>query len=92
MAVRALLPAVIDQIDDAYANPDKLRGLPTGFSEFDKMTGGLRPGDLVIVAGRPSMARPRSQSTWRKYAALHNQQTRAPSRWPFSAWKCPPSR
>lgn len=29
-------------------------GLPTGFFEFDKLTGGLRPGELIIVAGRPS--------------------------------------
>jgi replicative DNA helicase len=78
MAVRALLPAVIDQIDDAYANPDKLRGLPTGFSEFDKMTGGLRPGDLVIVAGRPSMGKTTLAVNMAEYAALHNQQTRAP--------------
>jgi replicative DNA helicase len=77
MAVRALLPAVIDQIDDAYANPDKLRGLPTGFSEFDKMTGGLRPGDLVIVAGRPSMGKTTLAVNMAEYAALHHQQTRA---------------
>jgi replicative DNA helicase len=76
-AVRALLPAVIDQIDDAYANPDKLRGLPTGFTEFDKMTGGLRPGDLVIVAGRPSMGKTTLAVNMAEYAALHHQQTRA---------------
>jgi replicative DNA helicase len=77
MAVRALLPAVIDQIDDAYANPDKLRGLPTGFTDFDKMTGGLRPGDLVIVAGRPSMGKTTLAVNMAEYAALHHQQTRA---------------
>jgi replicative DNA helicase len=76
-AVRSLLPAVIDQIDDAYANPDKLRGLPTGFTDFDKMTGGLRPGDLVIVAGRPSMGKTTLAVNMAEYAALHHQQTRA---------------
>jgi replicative DNA helicase len=34
-----------------------MRGLPTGFLDFDRRTGGLRPGDLVIVAGRPSMGK-----------------------------------
>jgi len=77
MAVRALLPAVIDQIDDAYANPDKLRGLPTGFNDFDKMTGGLRPGDLVIVAGRPSMGKTTLAVNMAEYAALHPRDTRA---------------
>jgi replicative DNA helicase len=69
-AVRSLLPAVIDQIDAAYANPDSLRGLPTGFTEFDKMTGGLRPGDLVIVAGRPSMGKTTLAVNMAEYAAL----------------------
>ena len=76
-AVRALLPAVIDQIDDAYANPDKLRGLATGFADFDKMTGGLRPGDLVIVAGRPSMGKTTLAVNMAEYAALHHRANRA---------------
>jgi len=77
IAVRALLPGVIDQIDDAYSNPDKLRGLPTGFTDFDKMTGGLRPGDLVIVAGRPSMGKTTLAVNMAEYAALHSREKRA---------------
>lgn len=73
VAVRSLLPAVIDQIDDAHSNPDKLRGLPTGFTDFDRMTGGLRPGDLVIVAGRPSMGKTTLAINMAEYAALHHQ-------------------
>ena len=69
--VRSLLPGVIDQIDEAFANPDKLRGLPTGFTDFDKMTGGLRPGDLVIIAGRPSMGKSTFAVNMAEYAALH---------------------
>ncbi|MDB6088732.1 MAG: replicative helicase [Gammaproteobacteria bacterium] len=77
VAVRALLPGVIDQIDEAYANPDVLRGLPTGFADFDKMTGGLRPGDLVIVAGRPSMGKTTLAVNMAEYAALHTREKRA---------------
>ena len=54
---RELLPALIDKIDEWNRNPDSLRGLPTGFVDFDRKTGGLRGGDLVIVAGRPSMGK-----------------------------------
>ncbi len=61
---------LIDQIDEWHANPDKLRGLPTGFDEFDKKTGGLRPGDLVIVAGRPSMGKTTFAVNMAEYAAL----------------------
>ncbi len=71
IAVRTLLPAVIDQIDEAHNNPNKLRGLPTGFAEFDKLTGGLRPGDLVIIAGRPSMGKTTLAVNMAEYAAVN---------------------
>jgi replicative DNA helicase len=71
VSVRTLLPAVIDQIDEWHNNPDKLRGLPTGFTDFDKITGGLRPGDLVIVAGRPSMGKTTLAVNMAEYAAVH---------------------
>ena len=71
VAVRHLLPAVIDQIDEWHNNPDKLRGLPTGFTDFDRLTGGLRPGDLVIVAGRPSMGKSTLAVNMAEYAAVH---------------------
>ena len=71
VAVRSLLPAVIDQIDEWHNNPDKLRGLPTGFTDFDKITGGLRPGDLVIIAGRPSMGKTTLAVNMAEYAAVH---------------------
>ena len=77
VSIRSMLPAVIDQIDDAYSNPDKMRGLPTGFTDFDNMTGGLRPGDLVIVAGRPSMGKTTLAVNMAEYAALRPGEKRA---------------
>jgi len=71
VAVRNLLPGIIDQIDEWHTNPDKLRGLATGFSDFDKLTGGLRPGDLVVVAGRPSMGKTTLAVNMAEYAAIH---------------------
>jgi replicative DNA helicase len=71
VAVRTLLPAVIDQIDEWHNNPDKLRGLPTGFTDFDRLTGGLRPGDLVIIAGRPSMGKTTLAVNMAEYAAVN---------------------
>ncbi|MGH8293903.1 MAG: replicative DNA helicase [Steroidobacteraceae bacterium] len=72
VAVRHLLPPVIDQIDEWHSNPNKLRGLPTGFTDFDKITGGLRPGDLVVVAGRPSMGKSTLAVNMAEYAAVHH--------------------
>jgi replicative DNA helicase len=37
--------------------PSILEGLPTGFSEIDKLTGGLKGGEVIIIAGRPSMGK-----------------------------------
>lgn len=71
-AVRNILPQVIDQIDEWHANPNKLRGLPTGFTDFDRITGGLRPGDLVVVAGRPSMGKSTLAVNMAEYAAVHH--------------------
>lgn len=71
VAVRAMLPALIDKIDEWHSNPDALRGLPTGFTDFDKITGGLRPGDLIIVAGRPSMGKTTLAINMAEYAAVH---------------------
>ena len=77
VSIRQMLPTVIDQIDEAYSNPNSLRGLPTGFTDFDNMTGGLRPGDLVIVAGRPSMGKTTLAVNMAEYAALRPGEKRA---------------
>ena len=54
-----LLKQVVERIDMLYArdNPDDVTGVPTGFIDLDKKTSGLQPGDLIIVAGRPSMGK-----------------------------------
>jgi len=69
--VRSLLPELIDQIDEWHTNPNALRGLATGYAEFDKLTGGLRPGDLIIVAGRPSMGKTTLAVNMAEYAAVN---------------------
>jgi replicative DNA helicase len=54
-----LLTQVVDRVDELFnqANPNDVTGVPSGFSDLDRMTSGLQPGDLVIVAGRPSMGK-----------------------------------
>src|SRR5690349_7243382 len=43
---------------NAFLDPSKrIKGVSTGFAKFDEMTGGLHPGDLFIVAARPSMGK-----------------------------------
>jgi replicative DNA helicase len=54
-----LLTQVVERIETLYArdNSSDVTGTATGFTDLDRMTSGLQPGDLVIVAGRPSMGK-----------------------------------
>jgi replicative DNA helicase len=68
--VSTMLPSLIDKIDQWHNDPDKLRGLATGFTDFDKKTGGLRPGDLIVIAGRPSMGKTTLAVNMAEFAAV----------------------
>lgn len=59
VALQPLLTQVVERIDQLYSreNQDDITGVPTGFVDLDRMTSGLQPGDLIIVAGRPSMGK-----------------------------------
>jgi replicative DNA helicase len=54
-----LLAGVVERIETLYNrdDPSAVTGVPTGFSDLDEKTSGLQPGDLVVVAGRPSMGK-----------------------------------
>lgn len=57
--IQPLLAEVVERIDELYhrEGDSDVTGVPTGFTDLDRMTSGLQPGDLVIVAGRPSMGK-----------------------------------
>ena len=57
VSLKDILPAAVDRIDTLHQSDGDITGISTGYTEFDKMTAGLQPGDLVIVAGRPSMGK-----------------------------------
>ena len=59
MPMPPLLTQVVERIETLYArdNPSDVTGIATGFTDLDRMTSGLQPGDLIIVAGRPSMGK-----------------------------------
>jgi replicative DNA helicase len=59
VAIQPLLGQVVDRIQELYEqeNPSEITGVPTGFTDLDKMTAGLQPGDMIVIAGRPSMGK-----------------------------------
>jgi len=54
-----LLTQVVERIETLYArdNASDVTGIATGFTDLDRKTSGLHPGDLIIIAGRPSMGK-----------------------------------
>ena len=56
-SLKQILPDAVDRIDVLHQSDGDITGISTGYTEFDKLTAGLQAGDLVIVAGRPSMGK-----------------------------------
>jgi replicative DNA helicase len=56
-ALKHILPEAVDRIDVLHQSEGNITGISTGYTEFDKLTAGLQAGDLVIIAGRPSMGK-----------------------------------
>jgi replicative DNA helicase len=73
-AMPALMDLVEQRIDMMRNNPGSLAGLSTGFTDFDQKTTGLHPGDLVIIAGRPSMGKTSFAMNIAEHAAIVNKQ------------------
>ena len=57
-------------IEELSANDNPVTGIATGFKEFDEKTTGLHGGDLIIVAGRPSMGKTTFAMNLAEYASL----------------------
>ncbi|AKZ26597.1 MULTISPECIES: replicative DNA helicase [Ralstonia solanacearum species complex] len=59
LEIQPLLTQVVERIDELYHrdNQSDITGVPTGFVDLDRMTSGMQGGDLIIVAGRPSMGK-----------------------------------
>ena len=50
-----LVVELLDRVQEMADNPNDITGVPTGFYDLDRMTSGLQPGDMVVLAARPSM-------------------------------------
>jgi replicative DNA helicase len=55
--LKQILPLTIDRLDMLSQSGSDITGVSTGFTEMDKMTAGLQRGELIVIAGRPSMGK-----------------------------------
>ena len=52
-----VLEATVDEIEAASGKTGELTGVPTGFTDFDNLTNGLHPGQMIVVAARPAVGK-----------------------------------
>ncbi len=57
VSAKELIHGVFENITERAKLKNPITGVPTHFTKLDEMTGGLQPGDLVILAARPSMGK-----------------------------------
>ncbi|MFQ5688709.1 MAG: replicative DNA helicase [Gemmatimonadota bacterium] len=68
--IKEILWPTFERIEELQRNPGSVTGVPTGFSELDRMTAGLQPADLIILAGRPSMGKTALALNLAQHAAI----------------------
>jgi len=75
MEIQPLLTQVMERIDLLYHkdNPSDITGIPTGYRDLDRETSGLQPGDLIIIAGRPSMGKTALALNMAEHVAVENK-------------------
>jgi replicative DNA helicase len=56
-SIDQVLATVLDRLQDRADNPGLITGVQTGFTHLDKITSGLQAGELIVIAGRPSMGK-----------------------------------
>ncbi|NVJ67315.1 MAG: replicative DNA helicase [Gammaproteobacteria bacterium] len=71
--VEEILKSTIHRIEEIQKNKGGITGISTGFTDLDKMTSGLQPADLVIVAARPSMGKTTFAMNLVEHAALNSE-------------------
>ncbi|HMH19647.1 MAG TPA: replicative DNA helicase [Burkholderiales bacterium] len=73
--IQPLLTQVMERIDMLYHkdNPSDITGIPTGYRDLDRETSGLQPGDLIIIAGRPSMGKTALALNMAEHVAVENK-------------------
>lgn len=70
LPISSLLSKATDRLDELSRTKGAITGVSTGFSDFDLMTSGLQRGDMVVIAGRPSMGKTSFAMNIAEFAAI----------------------
>ncbi len=66
-----LLGATLDRLEQLVDRGEEITGVPTGFTDLDRLTAGLQPSNLVVIGARPSMGKTALALTAATYAAMN---------------------
>ncbi|WP_433315259.1 replicative DNA helicase [Micromonospora chersina] len=72
-----MLQPTLDEIEAVGAQGGVMSGVPTGFSDLDRLLNGLHPGQLIIVAGRPGLGKSTASMDFARNAAIRFNQASA---------------
>ena len=75
MPLAKLIPSTFEQIEEMQARETGLSGIPSGFTGLDIMTNGFQAGELIIVAGRPSMGKSSLVMNMAEHMAMEQRKT-----------------
>jgi len=68
----SLVVQLIDRVNELHENgAEEVTGVRTGFYDMDRMTAGLQPGDLIVLAARPSMGKTAFALNIGEHVAVH---------------------
>jgi len=70
VSVQDSLKEAMAKIEELNAFEGDITGIPTGYLDFDKLTAGLQPSDLIIIAGRPAMGKTTFAMNVAEHAAI----------------------
>jgi replicative DNA helicase len=70
VTVQETLKEAMAKIEELNACEGEITGIPTGYQDFDRLTAGLQPSDLIIVAGRPAMGKTTFAMNVAEHAAI----------------------
>jgi len=68
--IKEVLTDTFEHIEALYEKKEHITGIPTGFDQFDRLTSGFQPSDLIIIAGRPSMGKTSLALNIAQYASI----------------------
>jgi len=70
-----ILPGALDELEAIASHDDTLTGVPTGFTDFDALSNGLHPGQMIIIAARPAVGKSTLALDFARSAAIKHQLT-----------------